>query len=119
MRPFLTHLPATLPSMTDAATARHIAILETLTDCAGALAMTAHDLAMALRKRPDDFIALAAEFRHCSFAARMGVKLIHALKAGPLPVRAPAPLRVETPGAAPAAPRETDRERPEREGEGE
>ncbi len=106
--------------MTDAATARHIEMLETLTDCAGALAVTAHDLAMALLgSRPEQFIALAAESRQSGFAARMGVKLIHALKAGPLPARAPS-LRTEAAEREPsAAARDADRERPERESEGE
>ncbi len=105
--------------MTDAATTRHIAMLEQLTDCVGALAVTAHDLAMVMVKHsPDRFLALAAESRQCAFAARMGVKLIHRLKAGPpLAARPASPAAPEArPVAERAAPeraaaeREQDRE---------
>jgi hypothetical protein len=110
--------------MSDPATARHIALVETLIDCAGNLAVAAHDMAMALRGKPEWFLRLAAESRQSGFAARMGVKLSQALRAGTLPARPLAPLRAEAheserADAAPAAERASDRERCEHESESE
>ena len=101
----------------------HLEMLEALTACASDLAQAATMLAKRAAAEGDDkrFRALSAEFRHCYFAVRMGVRLIADLKAGkPVfrvkaePAEAPERLRAEIaepPEIERAEWRETERER--------
>jgi hypothetical protein len=80
--------------MSDAAApspARHLEMLEGLTECAYELGRAAAEFA----KRTKDgdwkrFAAASAEFRHLAFAVRMGVRMIARLRAGQPLSRTPA-----------------------------
>ena len=64
-------------------TAKHLEMIEALTDCAFDLGQAAFAIAKAPQQDAKGFLAASAEFRHCFFSVRMGVRLSAQLRAGP------------------------------------
>ena len=70
--------------MTDAAPtcdARDLEIIEALTECAFELGRAASEIAKQATDDVKRFLAASAEFRHCFFAVRMGIRLSQSLRA--------------------------------------
>ena len=90
--------------------ARQLEMLSAMTECAFALGKVASDIAQnAADADLKRFLAATAEFRHCFFAVRMGIRLSQVIRAGAISARtaaAPAPrpererLESERPEAA-------------------
>jgi hypothetical protein len=84
-------------------TARQLEMIEAMTECAFALGQAGSELAKRAAAAGDSkaYLRLSAEFRHCAFAVRMGIRLAIRLRAGETFLR-----------TAPAAePTENERER--------
>src|SRR5687768_2318635 len=87
-------------------------MIETMTRCAYELGLAASEIAQQARDDTARFLSASAEFRHCFFAVRMGLRLKLAERAA-----------VRSAVTAPAAPERLERERadsldpPERERE--
>src|SRR5436190_10334902 len=64
-------------------TAKHLEMIEALTACAFELGQAAFAFAKAPQQDAKGFLAASAEFRHCFFSVRMGVRLAAQLRAGP------------------------------------
>jgi hypothetical protein len=87
---------------------RQLEMLEAMTECAFALAMAAGEMAKRAGDDTARFVAACTEFRHCSFAVRMGIRMAHG---------AFGPARLGRPAAEPAEHERAERleqERPER-----
>ena len=83
---------------------RQLEMIAAMTECAFALGMTAGEIAKRAGEDTVRFLAASAEFRHCFFAMRMGIRLTLAARTA-----------ASTPGAtAPAERPETERSEPER-----
>lgn len=94
-----------------------------MTACAFALGSAAAEMAQGAGDDTDLFLAASAEFRHCFFAVRMGIRLKMALGAGvtpgaarglaepALPTERPEMLESERPETEPLDRLETERER--------
>lgn len=62
---------------------QHLEMIEGLTQCAYELGKAAHRIALQSEQRDAKaFLAASAEFRHCFFSVRMGVRLAAQLRAG-------------------------------------
>ena len=83
-----------------------------MTACAFALGSAAAEMAKGAGDDTDLFLAASAEFRHCFFAVRMGIRLKMALGAGVTPGAARA---LAEPTLAPEAPERLETERAETE----
>ena len=95
---------------------RHLEILSAMTECGFALGKVASDIAQ--QAAADDlkrFLAATAEFRHCFFAVRMGIRLSQAIRTGALAERPERErLEAERPETAASPERDETAEWPER-----
>jgi hypothetical protein len=81
--------------MPDAAVSRDtqpLEMIEAMTRCAYELGLAASEIAQRARGDTAGFLAASAEFRHCFFAVRMGIRLTLAQRAAARAERAAAPV---------------------------
>ena len=86
-------------------------MIETMTRCAYELGLAASEIALQAKNDTARFLSASAEFRHCFFAVRMGLRLKLAERAAARSARAaPAPERLERERADSLDPPERERD---------